>query len=127
MTRIDAIGNTGNASLQTADAATLTLLSGINTGSLSTAQVNGLFSVLRSVGQFQGLLGQVRSNTVSVDAAIANANAVISTANAAIDALFAGQVQPGSSPVYETLIGANGRSAVGQIDRCLQWRPRRSQ
>ena len=77
MTRIDAIGNTGNISLPTADAATMTLLSGIDTGSLSTAQVDSLFSVLRSVGQFQGLLGQVRSNTVSAEAAIADANAVI--------------------------------------------------
>lgn len=118
VTRIDAIGNTGNASLPTADAATMTLLAGIEPGSLSTAQVNDLFSVLRSVGQFQGLLGQAQAGTLTGDAAIVAANTVTSQANAAIDALFAGQVQPGSSPVHETPIdagAANGRSTVGQM------------
>ena len=115
VTRIDAIGNTGNASLPTADAATLIVMSGVDTGSLSEAQVDSLFSVLRSVGQFQGLLGQVRSNAVSAEAAIADANAVTTAANAAIGILFAGHVQAGSSPLYETPIDANGKSIVGQM------------
>ncbi|MBI3433123.1 MAG: filamentous hemagglutinin family protein [Hydrogenophilales bacterium] len=115
VTRIDAIGNTGNASLPTADAATLIVMSGVDTGSLGEAQVNSLFTVLRSVGQFQGLLGEVRGNTMSDATAIADANAVIDTANAAIGALFAGPVQAGSLPVYLTPIDANGKTAKTQI------------
>lgn len=115
VTRIDAIGNTGNLSLPTADAATLIVMSGVDTGSLGEAQVDSLFGVLRSVGQLQGLLGEVRGNTMSSDAAIADANAVIQSANAAIGTLFAGPVQAGSSPVYLTPLDANGRTAATQI------------
>jgi filamentous hemagglutinin family protein len=115
VSRVDAIGNKGNVSLPTADAATLTLLSGINTGALSKAQVSSLFSVLRSVGEIKGLLGQVQDKTLADNAAIADANTVIDTANAAIDTLFAGQVQSGSVPLYETPIEVNGRTAVGRL------------
>lgn len=116
VTRIDAVGNTTNSSLQTVGAASLIVMSGVDTGSLSTEQVEGLFSVLRSVGQFQGLLGQVQSNAKSTEAAVAEANAVIQEANQAIDVLFAGAVQSGSSAVYEAAIDPNataGRSATG--------------
>lgn len=116
VTRIDAVGNTTNSSLQTAGAASLIVMSGVDTGLLSTEQVDGLFSVLRSVGQFQGLLGQVQSNAKSTEAAVAEANAVIQEANQAIDVLFAGAVQPGSRVVYEAPIDPNaaaGRSATG--------------
>lgn len=115
VTRIDAIGNTGNVSLSTADAATLIVMSGVDTGSLGKAQVDSLFSVLRSVGQFQALLGEVRGHTKPDEAAIADANAVVATANAAIGTLFAGPVRSGSSPVFENPVGANGKSAIGQL------------
>jgi filamentous hemagglutinin len=119
VSRIDAIGNTGNASLPTVDAANLTLLAGINGGSLSSslnvAQVDSLFAVLRSVGQFQGLLGQLQSKTLSDEAAIINANAVIHTVNAAIDAVFAGQVAGSVTPLHEALIVANGKTAAAQV------------
>jgi filamentous hemagglutinin family protein len=117
VSRIDAIGNAGNASLPTADAASLTIVSGVNTGVLSVEQSNSLFSVLRSVGLFQELLGQVQGNKIPADTAIAAANAVTTSANAAIDTLFAGAVQAGSSPVYETPIdpNGNGNSAAGKL------------
>ncbi|MDP3136170.1 MAG: filamentous hemagglutinin family protein, partial [Burkholderiaceae bacterium] len=108
VTRIDAIGNTANAYLPTANSANLTLMSGVNIGTLGLTQTDSLFSVLRSAGQLQDLLGQVQGNKLSGTAAIADANTVVLAANAAVDALFAGTVQTGSAPVYQTLIDPNG-------------------
>jgi hypothetical protein len=122
VTRIDAIGNkvdvtqnSGNASLPSADAANLTLLAGVRTASVSLAQVNSLFAVLRSAGQMQGLIGQVQGNALSADAAVTQANAVIDAANAAIDALYAGGVVPGNAPLHEPRITASGTATASTL------------
>jgi filamentous hemagglutinin family protein len=114
VTRIDSVGNTVNASLPTADAANLTLLSGVKTRTLGPAQIEQFFTVLRSVGKLQGLLGQAQSGSASTGFTD-SANSVMQEANLAIDGLFASSVQPGSTAVHETLLDGNGGSAVSQL------------
>lgn len=122
VTRIDSVGNTVNASLLTADAANLTLLSGVSTRTLSPAQIEQFFTVLRSVGQLQGLLGQAQSGSTSPsnsDCAKLSfsgcANSYMQGTNLAIDGLFAAAVQPGSTAVHETLLDGSGSSSVSQL------------
>jgi hypothetical protein len=71
--------------------------------------------VLRSVGQLQELLGQVQGKTLAGDTALANAKAVVDGANEAIDVVYAGPVQAGSAPLYETLSERGDRTTVGKL------------